>query len=167
MKKAISKALLVFALVGSTAVVTAKDTKPVELTPAELTAIQTKTYLAPVSVAFPATVATLQTLGYLNITASKDAGTISGETEAKGKVIYNIIWGFGKKKHTQLASLLVEQVSPTKTTVKLNLSVNESKSRGFMGNAFKDGQIVKIAEPYEQFYSSLDAEIARRDANKQ
>lgn len=81
--------------------------------------------------------ATLQTLGYLNINASKDAGTISGETEAKGKIIYNIIWGVGKKKRTQLASLLVEQTSPSQTTVKLNLSVNESKSRGLFGNAFK------------------------------
>ncbi len=69
----------------------AKDEKPVELTAVELTAVQTRVYAAPVSATFPATVATLQTLGYLNINASRDAGTISGETEAKGKITYNIL----------------------------------------------------------------------------
>ncbi len=46
--------------------------------------------------------------------------------------------------------------------MKLNLSVNEAKSRGMFGNAFKDGQLVRTAEPYQQFYAALDAEIARR-----
>ena len=159
MKKIVFAAYVALAM---SSVAYAKDVKPVELTASELTAVQSKIYTAPVSVAFPATVATLQTLGYLNITASKDAGTISGETEAKGKIIYNILWGVGKKKRTQLASLLVEQTTPSQTSVKLNLSVNEAKSRGMFGNAFKDGQIVKIAEPYQQFYAALDAEISRR-----
>ena len=162
MKKIVYVAALVIAIGGASTMVSAKDEKPVELTAAELSVAQNRVYTAPVSVAFPATVATLQTLGYLNITASKDAGTISGETEAKGKIIYNILWGVGKKKRTQLASLLVEQTTPTQTAVKLNLSINESKSRGLMGNAFKDGQIVKTAEPYQQFYTALDAEVARR-----
>lgn len=139
-----------------------KPGKPVELSDSELAALRSKTYAAPVSVTFPATVATLQSLGYLNITASKDAGTISGETEAKGKVIYNILWGFGKKKRTQLASLLVEDTGANESSVRLNLTVNEAKTRGFVGNAFRDGQIVKIAEPYQQFYAALDAEVARR-----
>ncbi len=162
MKKLASVALFALAVASNPTISSAKEEKPIELTAAELAAIQSKAYTAPVSVAFPATVSTLQTLGYLNITASKDAGTISGETEAKGKIIYNILWGVGKKKRTQLASLLVEQTTSTQTVVKLNLTVNESKSRGLMGTAFKDGEIVKTAEPYQQFYAALDTEISRR-----
>lgn len=161
-KKTVFAAVLATGLAGSPAISSAKNEKPVELTGSALMAAQTKVYTAPVTIAFPATIAALQTLNYLNITASKDAGTISGETEAKGKIIYNILWGVGKKKRTQLASLLVEQTSSTQTVVKLNLSINESKSRGFMGNSFKDGQIVKFAEPYQDFYVALDTEIARR-----
>ena len=135
MKKTVCAALVALALTSIPTISSAKNEKPVELTGPALVAAQTKVYAAPITVAFPATIAALQTLGYLNITASKDAGTISGETEAKGKIIYNILWGVGKKKRTQLASLLVEQTSTTQTAVKLNLSINESKSRGFMGNA--------------------------------
>lgn len=138
-----------------------KKEKTVELSATELAAIQTKSYDTTFATAFPATISTIQSLGYLNINASKDAGTITAETEAKGKVIYNIIWGFGKKKRTQLSSIFIEETNPGKTVIKLNLLISESKSRGF-SNSFKDGQIIKTAEPYKQFFDALDAEIARR-----
>lgn len=134
---------------------------PVELSAAELAALQSKTYDVPFKVMFPATISTLQSLGYLNINASRDAGTISAETEAKGKIIYNIIWGFGKKKRTQLASLFVEEIGSSRSTVKLNLTINEAKSRGF-NNAFTDGTLVRQADPYKDFFASLDTEVQRR-----
>jgi hypothetical protein len=150
------------AIAFSPAVAAPKEQKPVELSQPALIAAQTRTYSAPMSVAFPAVISTMQSLGYLNIAASKDAGTISGETEAKGKAFFNIIWGLGKKKKTQHASFLVEEVGSGQSTVKLNLSVNEAKSRGIFGTSFKDGQLVKFAEPYSEFYQALDAEMARR-----
>lgn len=145
-------------------VMAAEKDKPVELSASELAAVQTKTYATTFGKAFPATIATLQSLGYLNINASRDAGTITAETESKGKMIYNILWGIGKKKKTQQASILIEEMAPNQTTIKLNLSINESKSRGIFGNAFKDGELVRFGEPYAEFYSSLSAEMARREA---
>src|SRR4249919_3578721 len=108
--------------------IAASQPKPAELSATDLAAFQTRTYPASFGTLFPAAISTLQTLGYLNISASKDAGTISAETEAKGKIIYNILWGVGKKKRTQQASLLVEETGPGRSMVKLNLTVNESKS---------------------------------------
>ena len=136
--------------------------KPVELTPAQLTEAQTEAYSVPSSTAFSASIAALQTLGYVDITASKDAGTISGQTEAKGKIFYNILWGFGKKKLTQKASLLIEDNGPGQSLVRLNLHVTESKQRGLFGTTFSDGKLVLVAEPYDTFFNALKAEVARR-----
>lgn len=137
--------------------------KPVELAPAELANAQARTYSVPANVAFSASISALQTLGYIDINASKDAGTISAQTEAKGKIIYNILWGVGKKKRTQKASILVED-NGTQTRVRLNLLEAESKSRGLFGTAFSDGKMVKVAEPYTAFFTALDTEVARRAA---
>jgi hypothetical protein len=136
--------------------------KPVELSATELAAAQSRTYGVPAGTAFSAVVATLQSLSYVDINASKDAGTISGVTETKGKLIYNIFWGFGKKKLTQKASLLVEDNGGTGSRVQLNLHVNEAKQRGIFGTAFTDGKLVKVAEPYSSFFTALDAEVAKR-----
>jgi hypothetical protein len=136
--------------------------QPVELTPAELSAAQSRTYLVPSNTAYAASIATLQTLGYVDITASKDAGTISAVTETKGKIIYNILWGIGKKKLTQKASLLVESTAANQTQVRLNLIVSETKQRGLWASSFTDGKLVKTAEPYGTFFAALDSEIARR-----
>jgi len=137
--------------------------KPVELAPAELAAAQSRPYSVPANVAFSAAISALQTLGYMDINASKDAGTISAQTEAKGKMIYNILWGVGKKKTTQKASILVED-NGDRAVVRLNLLQAESKSRGLFGTAFSDGKMVKVAEPYSAFFTALDAEVARRSA---
>jgi hypothetical protein len=136
--------------------------KPVELAPTQLAAAQSHTYAVPSSAAFSASIAALQTLGYVDITASKDAGTISAITESKGKIIYNILWGVGKKKLTQKASILVEELGPGQALVRLNLLVSETKQRGLWAASFTDGKIVKIAEPYSTFFTALDAEVARR-----
>jgi hypothetical protein len=137
--------------------------KPPELSAAELTAAQAREYNAPSDVAFKAAIATLQSLGYMDINASKDAGTISGQTEAKAKIIYNILWGFGKKKLTQKAAVLVEDNGPSGSVVHLNLLVSQTKSRWIFGNSFSDGQIVKVGEPYQEFFTALDAQVKDRE----
>ena len=136
--------------------------KPVELSAAELAAHQTRTFAVPSKAAFGAVVAALQSMGYTDITSNRDSGTVSGMTEAKGKIFYNILWGFGKKKLTQKASLLVEENGATGSMVRLNLHVNETKARGIFGTSFSDGKIVRTAEPYADFWKVLDGEVARR-----
>lgn len=137
---------------------------PALLAPAELAAAQARNYSVPAETAFAASISALQTLGYIDINASKDAGTISAQTEAKGKIIYNILWGVGKKKRTQKASILVENAGPNQARVRLNLLEAESKSRGLWGTAFTDGKLVQVAEPYNAFFAALDAEVSRRSA---
>lgn len=151
-------------LVSAPAYAAPSQPKPVELSGPALSAAQTRTYPTTFDKAFPAAVSALQTMGYLNINASRDAGTITAETSAKAKVIYNVFWGLGKKKRTQLASLLIEELTPGQTVVRLNLSMNEAKSRGPWGTSFQDGKLITFAEPYADFFQTLDAEIARRTA---
>jgi hypothetical protein len=136
--------------------------KPAELAPAELAALQARPYNVPADTAFKSVLTVLQNLGYMDIQANKDAGTISGTTESKGKIIYNILWGFGKKKLTQKASLLVEDNGPAASIVRLNLVVAQTKARGIFGTSFSDGQMVKVADPYQQFFTALDTEVKDR-----
>lgn len=151
-----------FAVATATIITPAFAEKPAELTPAQLSAVQARTYNVPSDVAFKSVLVVLQNLGYLDIEANKDAGTISGTTESKGKIIYNILWGFGKKKLTQKASLLVEDNGPAGSVVHLNLLVAQTKARGIFGTSFSDGQMVKVADPYEQFFAALDQEVKDR-----
>jgi hypothetical protein len=160
--KTIIKLAAAFAVATAAVASPAYADKPAELSASELAALQAHNYKVPAEVAFKSVVATLQSLGYVDINASRDAGTISAVTEAKAKIIYNILWGFGKKKLTQKASLLVEDNGPAGSMVRLNLMVSQTKARGIFGTSFSDGQIVKTAEPYSQFFTALDSDIADR-----
>jgi hypothetical protein len=46
--------------------------------------------------------------------------------------------------------------------IRLNLHVNETKARGIFGTTFSDGKMVLVAQPYTDFWTVLDGEIARR-----
>jgi len=134
---------------------------PPELLPAPLSAVQSHRYSVRSDVAFRASLAALQTLGFEDIEANRDAGTISAVTDSKAKTILNIFWGFGKKKWTEKAQILVEDYGGG-SQVRLNLSLKETKARGIFGTSFTDGQLVRDAPPYQQFFAALDAEVAQR-----
>lgn len=136
---------------------------PPEVTPTELAQLQSHRYSVPPKAAFSAVLSTLQTLGYVDINANKDAGTVSAITDAKAKTIFNVFWGFGKKKWTQKASLLVEE-DGAGTRVRLNMMLSETKARGIFGTSFTDGKLVRFAAPYQEFFQILDAEMAQRGA---
>ena len=135
--------------------------QPDRVPPTELAALQTRTYSVPADVAFHAALATLQSLGFEDVAANRDAGTISGVTDSKAKTILNIFWGFGKKKWTTKAQLLVEDYGGG-SQVRIGLSQKETKARGIFGTSFTDGQTIDYAQPYQQFFASLDAEVSRR-----
>ena len=134
---------------------------PPELTSTELAQIQSHRYSVPPNKAFSAVLSTLQTLGFVDINADKEAGTVSAVTDAKAKTIFNIFWGFGKKKWTQKASLLIEE-DGAGSRVRLNLMLSETKARGIFGTSFTDGRLVRYADPYREFFRYLDGEVAAR-----
>ena len=116
--------------------------------------------MAP-KIAFNSVLSALQTLGYVDLNADRDSGTVSAVTDAKAKTIYNIFWGFGKKKWTQTASILVEE-NGLGSRVRLNMMLHETKARGIFGTSFTDGKIVRIAQPYQDFFAVLDQEVRNR-----
>jgi len=139
-----------------------KEPKPVELSAVELAALQKREIPAGVDIVFRSSISALQEMGYVNINASKDAGTITAETDAKSKLVYNIFWGFGKKKLTQLASVFVEPISPTLTRMSIKLQTVEAKAR--MGSSYSDGKPVAFAEPYNAFYADFEKALSVRTA---
>ena len=96
--KTVTKLAAAFGLATAAIATPAFAEKPAELSASQLAAVQARQYNVPSDVAFKAAIATLQSLGYMDIQASKDAGTIEGVTESKAKIIYNILWGFGKSR---------------------------------------------------------------------
>ncbi|MDR6834584.1 MULTISPECIES: hypothetical protein [unclassified Sphingopyxis] len=139
-----------------------KEPKPVELSESELATLQKREISAGTDVVFRSSISALQEMSYVNINASKDAGTITAETDAKSKLVYNIFWGFGKKKLTQVASVFVEPVSPTLTRISVKLQTVEAKAR--MGSSYSDGKPVVFGEPYKAFYAEFDKALAVRMA---
>lgn len=139
-----------------------KEPKPVEMSQDELAKIQKREIAAETDVVFRSSISALQEMGYVNINASKDAGTITAETDAKSKLVYNIFWGFGKKKLTQVASVFVEPISPTLTRMSVKLQTVEAKAR--MGSSYSDGKPVLFGEPYNAFYAEFDKALAIRTA---
>lgn len=139
-----------------------KEPKPVELSESELATLQKREIAAGTDVVFRSSISALQEMSYVNINASKDAGTITAETDAKSKLVYNIFWGFGKKKLTQVASVFVEPVSPTLTRISVKLQTVEAKAR--MGSSYSDGKPVQFGEPYKAFYAEFDKALAVRMA---
>jgi hypothetical protein len=134
---------------------------PPEVSPTELAQLQSQRYSVPSDVAFHAAVAALQDLGFEDIDASKDAGVINAITDSKAKTIFNVFWGFGKKKWTQKATLSVEDYGGG-SQVRLTLHIQETKARGKSQNSFSDGELVRYAQPYQDFFAALNAEVARR-----
>ena len=137
-----------------------KVPEPVELSESELDALQNREVSAETDVVFRSTIAALQEIGYININASKDAGTITAETDAKSKLVYNIFWGFGKKKRTQLASVFVEPMGSGRTRMSIKMQMVEAKAR--MGASYSDGKPIRFAEPYASFYAEFDKALALR-----
>lgn len=137
---------------------------PVELSSTELSQVQSRRYSLPPKTVFNAVLSTLQTLGFVDIDADRESGTVSAVTDAKAKTIFNIFWGFGKKKWTQKASLLIEE-DDLGSRVRLNMILSETKARGIFGTSFTDGKIVRYVEPYQEFFRALDSEVVSRGGN--
>jgi hypothetical protein len=134
---------------------------PPELSSTELSQVQSRRYAIPQKTAFNAALSTLQTLGFVDVNADRESGTISAITDAKAKTIFNVFWGFGKKKWTQKASLLIEE-DGLGSRIRLNMMLSETKARGIFGTSFTDGKLVRHGEPYHDFFRALDADIASR-----
>ena len=148
-------------IIASSSAAYAKEAKPVELSDSEIANLQKKEYDVPYTVLFPAVMATLQNAGYINVNANRDSGTVTAQTEAKGKVVYNLLTGFGKKKRTQLASIFMEPRGEGRSAINLRVTSIVSKS-SIYGSRDSDGLPVKFAEPYSDFYSVLSKEVASR-----
>jgi len=142
---------------------TAKNDEPPKLSEEQLRPFQQRDFTMAKDDLFVAAVSMLQASGYRDINANRDAGTISAQTDAKSKVIYNIIWGLGKKKLTQTASIFIEPRGNGMTRLRVGLSTVETKSRIY-GVSSSDGAPVPYAQPYADFFATLEREVATRQA---
>lgn len=153
--------LIAVALLAVAAPAAAGKDEPPKLTEEQLRPFQQREFAMSSDALFVAAVSMLQAEGYRDINANRDAGTISAQTEAKSKLIYNIFWGFGKKKLTQIASIFIEPRGNGMTRLRVGLSTVETKSRLY-GVSSSDGTPVPYAQPYADFFATLEREVALR-----
>lgn len=158
------KSSLFAAVVAITCTAAVAGPPPTNLAQPVVTDYQSRSYPIAARLAFNSALSALQDMGYADIQANPEAGTINASVDSKAKTILNFFWDFGKKKWTQKAQVLVEDQG-VGSTVRLNLIVGETKQRqhfGFWGSPFSDAELVRAAEPYIDFYHQLDLEVARR-----
>lgn len=142
---------------------------PTNLATVSYSEAQARSYAVPAKVAFNAAISALEDMGYVDIIPNRDAGTISATIDSKSKTTLNFFWGFGKKKWSQKAQVLVEDQG-VGSTVRLNLAVAETKQRqnwGLWGSSFSDAEPVRVATPYIDYFHQVDLEIARRGGSAQ
>lgn len=146
MKVIVRSAAIVFAL-GGLSVPAMAGPPPSRLTAPAQMGVQARSYPIPPNVAFNAALSALQNQGFVDISANRDAGTISAVADSKAKLIFNIFHFFGKKKWTMKASALVEDQG-VGSTVRVNLLAGETKQRASWGSSFSDAEIVRSPDYY-------------------
>lgn len=142
---------------------------PTNLANATYLDAQARSYAVPSKIAFNAAISALQDMGYVDIVANRDAGTISAAIDSKAKTTLNVFWGFGKKKWSQKAQVLVEDQG-VGSTIRLNLAIAETKQRqnwGLWGSTFSDAEPVREPTPYVDYFHQVNLEISRRGGSAQ
>lgn len=127
------------------------------LSPLAMQQMQTRDYEVRKDVSFPSVMTVLQDAGYRIEQADRDTGLITGVASTQSKLMYNIIWGLGKKKHTPVVSAFIEDRGKG-SRVRLNFVMSTTKSRIY-GQTSADEMPINDAQVYRDAFEKIDREI--------
>ncbi|HKR18502.1 hypothetical protein [Rhizorhapis sp.] len=160
MKRIFSAALMMGCMAFSAPVEAAKKPK---LSGLELQQIQSKDFEVGKDVSFPAVMSVLQDEGYRILSADKDTGLITGQGSSKGKLTYNILWGFGNKKRSPVVSAFIESVSENVSRIRLSFVMAVTKG-GIYGQRSADEEPITDAAAYTDAFEKISKAIFVRQA---
>jgi len=129
MRSKIVLAAIAASLVASPASVYAKDKTP-PMTPLQIQSMQTHEFEGNKEEVFASVMSVLQDSGYRIENADLPTGLIAGVGSSKGKLTYNLLFGFGKSKKSPIVSAYIEKFGPM-VRVRLNFVMAKVKSTAY------------------------------------
>jgi hypothetical protein len=147
--------LLVFGVAAMSGCVTGGSQK----TALELQAFQKKEFSAPRKVVFGSVMSVFQDMGYTVKQASIETGFVQASSPTK-----NILF-FGSHMSSTDATAFIEELNPSKTSVRLNFVLNQESSSGYGMKAKADKPVVD-PKVYEVAFEKVQEAIFVRKAGK-
>ncbi len=144
-------------------------TQMVTKSPAEVKMMTTKQFESDQELVFKSVISLLQSESYIVDRADKETGLINGSKriENKNAAMQRFLVGTSKDANTSKVMFYVETINNEVCEVKITLYEGaESSSNGYWGTVNKQNKEQMIYEPrvYQEWFSSLQAEIERRKA---
>lgn len=144
-------------------------TQMVTKSPAEVKMMTTKQFESDQELVFKSVISLLQSESYIVDRADKETGLINGSKriENKNAAMQRFLVGTSKDANTSKVMFYVETINKEVCEVKITLYEGaESSSNGYWGTVNKQNKEQMIYEPrvYQEWFSSLQAEIERRKA---
>lgn len=144
-------------------------TQMVTKSPAEVKMMTTKQYESDHDLVFKSVISLLQSESYIVDRADKETGLINGSKriENKNAAMQRFLVGTSKDANTSKVMFYIEAINNDVCEVKITLyEGSETSSNGYWGTVNKQNNEQMIYEPrvYQEWFSSLQAEIERRKA---
>jgi len=118
----------------------------------ELQSFQKKDFATNKKTAFASTLSVFQDLGFIVKSASFETGLISASSPTK-----NVVFMGSFMSNTE-ATAFVEELTPNKTSIRLNF-VNVSESSSGYGMRARSDKPVEIATPYENAFTKIQEAV--------
>lgn len=165
MKKLLTAIAFGFLLIGCAP----QPVKP-QKTSLEIQAIQARVFDADKKVTFNAVMSILQDLGYIIGSASLDTGFITAESPNKqdqsGAAVMAMLFSGIRTEGKTAVTVSIEEISPAKTRVRLNLVSRQLRS-GAYGQRASDDTPVEDPKVYENAFDKIGEAIFIRQAQTQ
>lgn len=144
-------------------------TQMVTKSPAEVKMMTTKQFETDQDLVFKSVISLLQSESYIVERADKETGLINGSKriENKNAAMQRFLVGTSKDANTSKVMFYVEAINNDLSEVKITLYEGaETSSNSYWGAVNKQNNEKMIYEPrvYQEWFSSLQAEIERRKA---
>ena len=162
------KKLLILVLVGSLLLTACVQPVKPQKTSLEIQAIQAKTFDADKKTTFNSVMSVLQDLGYIIISASLDTGFITAESPNKQanpmlSSVYMLLNGGMRVEGKTAVTVSIEEISPKKTRVRLNL-VEKKVVNGTNGQRASDDTPIEDPQVYVNAFDKIGEAIFIRQS---
>jgi hypothetical protein len=164
------KKILAAVVVGSFLVGCAPQPVKPQKTSLEIQAVQARVFDADKKVTFNAVMSILQDLGYIIGSASLDTGFITAESPNKkvesGAAMMAMLFSGIRTEGKTAVTVSIEEISPKKTRVRLNLVDRQLRS-GAYGQRASDDTPIEDPKVYESAFDKIGEAIFIRQAQTQ
>jgi len=134
---------------------------PIQMTPVEIQALQTREYETSKQVAFAAVLSVFQDLGYIIESAELETGFITVSSPSDTKLRW---WTWSIDTLKTRATAYVEELRPNFTRVRITF-VNSRSSSSTYGQHSEEDRVILEAGPYQAAFNRIDNEIFVRQSS--